>query len=79
MSIMLIFLADITYHPLSGPALTRRPPPVLGSPTAAPVAVSHTTIIDRYIPRSARLYRCPAGGFQGVRTRVWTTDNTGYR
>ena len=44
----LIFLADITYHPLSGPALTRRPPGAWIPPTVAPVAahgVSHATII----------------------------------
>ena len=67
MSIMLIFLGDITYHPLSGPALTRRPPGAWIPPTAAPVAahcVSHTTIIYRAPPACTGVKR---GCFRGSR------------
>ena len=53
----LIFLADITYHPLSGPALGYRPRWRPSTLTAY--------IIYRYIPRSASLYRCPAEGASG--------------
>ena len=66
MSIMLIFLADITYHPLSGPALTRRPPGAWIPPTAAPVDahfVTHATIIYRAPPACTavqpRAWRAP--------------------
>ena len=46
----LIFLADITYHPLSGPALTRRPPRCLDTAHGGPRRRARRIPRYHYIP-----------------------------
>ena len=67
-----------------------QPPDVGGDVPSCPASAGGATALDTLSNRAAAvstlllqsspcLWRCPAGGFQGVRTPLWTNDNTIYR